>query len=165
MGKNGGNQPQLTLTLSPADSADTETTADSESAEETKVSVSFFREDVDVTPELTSFGTRNNMFCETTLDSCNNLVMLDFTPNDEFSNMAMCRNLVSHVQRMFKRLDRMHPGAGPTAKVRVVTLGANTSLFHTLTNMRDYVVKYLRRDFDLCEETFGSDPAGFPQLA
>jgi hypothetical protein len=148
-----GSTAQLTLTLVAAAVVDAETTGDSDSFEESKTTVTLFREDLDVRPELTS-DSWDDERCETTLDSSNNLVMLDFTPSEDFTRMAMCRNLVSQVQRMFKRLDVTHPGAGPTAKVRVVVLPTNPGLFHTLSEMREYVVKFLRRDFVLAN---GSD--------
>jgi isoleucyl-tRNA synthetase len=154
------NQPHLTLAVPAADVVDAETTGDSDGVGESKTTVTLFREDLDVTPELTSETCANDR-CETTLDSSNNLVMLDFTPSEDFAKMAMCRNLVSQVQRMFKRLDVVHPGAGPTAKVRVVVLPTVPSLFHNLSEMREYVVKYLRRDFVLCKETpNGNDTRG-----
>jgi isoleucyl-tRNA synthetase len=146
------SQPHLTVTLSVTDATDAETTADSDGFEVNTTAVRLFREDLDVTPELTSCETCDTALLETTIDSNNNLVTLDFTPSSEFSKMALCRNLVSQVQRMLKKLDALQPGAAPSAKVRVVVLSADQSLFHTLSEMRDYVVKYLRRDFLLSQE-------------
>jgi len=157
------NQPQLTLTVVSA--VDEETTADSESGTRAEaptsgcsVVVTLYREDLDVTPMLTrtTAETCDNEFLATTFDSGNNLVMLDFTPSEDFDKMALCRSLVSHTQRMFKKLDAMQPGAGPRAKVRVVVSADSRSLFETLTDMRTYVVKYLRRDFELTVENVDS---------